>query len=402
MRNFESYGIQAVTALIAVALFGGVIIAVVNGWARRTDFSALYTAGYMVAHGDGRRLYDLREQQVVEAELLRRPGFLRIIHPPFEAVLLAPLSWLPYEQAYAVWGALNTFVWLFWACLVRPHVPVPERNLEYLLLCVSFLPAWVALLEGQTSLVLLLLFTLTFVSLKQNKQFRAGAFLALGLFRFQLILPFALICLLRREWRMIRGFTVVALGLGVLSIAAVGPSGVADYSTLLSHMALHAADPVYAVIVQSMPCVRGFFAITMSTHFSAIWIGATIAAFSAFLILFAAWWWKRQDQRLGLASLSQTFSVAVLVCMMTAFHFYIYDLTIALLPLLLIIGHSHRQSSWSRCNVIAAILFFPGTYVLLLASDRMYMLFPVLVAFFLAAVLLRSTPLSGSVGGDRC
>ena len=33
-------------------------------------------------------------------------------HPPFEALLMAPLGALPYKTAYLIWGLVNVVIWL--------------------------------------------------------------------------------------------------------------------------------------------------------------------------------------------------------------------------------------------------------------------------------------------------
>lgn len=43
-------------------------------------------------------------------------------------------------------------------------------------------------------------------------------FLGLGLPKFQPVLPFALICLLRATWKLIEGFALVGPSLAVLSV----------------------------------------------------------------------------------------------------------------------------------------------------------------------------------------
>lgn len=60
-------------------------------------------------------------------------------------------------------------------------------------------------MQGQTTVLLLILFSLTYVSLKQSQDLRAGFFLGLGLFKFPVVFPFAIICLLRRKWKMLAG-----------------------------------------------------------------------------------------------------------------------------------------------------------------------------------------------------
>ena len=170
------------------------------------DFLAMYAAGSLVHQGHGAQLYDLQAQARMEAPLVKHQGLVLIVHPPFEAVAFAPFTALPFAAAYILWGVVNILLWLLFAHLARRFAPVPRQPFRYLLLCFGFLPLWLALMKGQTISLLIVLYCLTFLSLQKGHDFRAGAFLGLGLFRFQLVLPFALVCLLRKKWRMVAGF----------------------------------------------------------------------------------------------------------------------------------------------------------------------------------------------------
>jgi len=85
------------------------------------------------------------------------------------------------------------------------------------------------------------------------------------------------------------------------------------------------------------------------------------------------------------------FAAALTVSVVTAPHLYIYDLTLMLLAMLLVIG----SSQWSEESVqrriligIMVILYIPPVYLLLLKWQVMYLLAPALVAFALAAMSL--------------
>jgi len=45
-----------------------------------------------------------------------------------------------------------------------------------------------------------------FVSLKRGRLFLAGALLGLGLFRFHIVVPLMLLFVVRKQWKVIRGF----------------------------------------------------------------------------------------------------------------------------------------------------------------------------------------------------
>src|SRR5207247_1272300 len=73
-------------------------------------------------------------------------------HPPFEALLLAPLMHLPYALLYALWVllaalAVGASLWLLASAL---PVPAPARWALIVVAC-SFNPLHRALWSGQTS-----------------------------------------------------------------------------------------------------------------------------------------------------------------------------------------------------------------------------------------------------------
>ncbi len=79
-----------------------------------------------------------------------------------------------------------------------------------LVIFLTFAPTMDCLLIGQDSVLVLLVYTLVFVALKRNREFAAGCLLACGLFKFHLVLPFAIIFLLRRRWSFVLGFSTIA------------------------------------------------------------------------------------------------------------------------------------------------------------------------------------------------
>src|SRR5205823_3033575 len=127
-------------------------------------------------------------------------------HPPFEALLLSPLAALPFRTAYMLWGFFNAAVWLTLMFVLRPYLPWPREDLAYICLWFLFAPVGVALFQGQSSILLLAFYAITFISLQQVKQFSAGIWLGLGLLKLQLVLPFAFIFFVRRKWRFLAGF----------------------------------------------------------------------------------------------------------------------------------------------------------------------------------------------------
>jgi len=385
--------VQIALGLTAALLFVVVILltAVLDG-ARRFDFSSFYAAGLIIRQGNGPRLYDLGEQARVERQLFNREGLLIYLHPPFEALGFAVLARLSYVKAYVLWGAINVLLWLLFQHLLRPHTPIPRNPIRYFWLCSLFFPFWVALFQGQTSVLLLLLFSLTFVCLKRGQDFRAGVFLGLGLGKFALVLPFALICLLRGKWRLMAGFAVAACGLGALSLMTVGSVGVRSYASLLIDTVRNPDNPAYRIIrADAMPNVKGFFATLLAGRLSTVSISGLAAAASAPLVLFVAWRWKQEDKGREGTTTGLMFAAALVVSLITAPYSFMSDLTLMLLAVLLVIGSSPWQEKSAPrvvLTVIMVVLYCPPVYILLLDRQAIHILVPVLAAFALAAISL--------------
>jgi hypothetical protein len=359
----------------------------------KTDFSVTYIGASLVHQGNGARLYDLRTQANLKARLFTRAEPLIYEHPPFEALLLSPLAALPYKTAYLIWGFINVAIWLALPLLLRPYAPVPRDELGYFVLWFLFAPLGVALYQGQSSLVLLLLYALTFVSLKNGRDARAGLLLGLGLFKFQFVLPFALIFLLRRKWNFLAGFALSGLGLGLLSLAAVGWQGMVNYVHLLLNVAGHPDNVSYGNPV-GMATVQGFIYAILGGRAGGRAISMVVAAASALLIAIAARRWPRENSAGSEAAFDLKFAVAVAFSLVTGFHMFAHDLSPLMLAMFLVAAHipTHgrpalRAALWTTL----VLLWIPPLHFLLLAWHRVYLLFPVLMAFAFAALQLASS-----------
>jgi len=375
--------VQIALGLTAALLFFFIILSAEFMNPRGFDFACFYSGGLIVREGNASRLYDLGEQARVQRQELNRDNFLIDNHPPFEALLFAALASLSFVKAYIFWGAINVLLWLFSQYLLWSHTSISRHSHLCFLLCFLFFPFWFALIIGHTTLLLLFLFTLTFVCLQRGQDFSAGVFLGLGLFKFPVVIPFALICFLRGKWKLMAGFTVTAFLLGVLSVIAVGTAGVRSYVNLLTDIISNPNKPAYISMRawKQMPTFRGFFATVLTGRPVPLQIGV-LAAVSASLIIFVAWQWRRQDQRPGGNALELMFAAALTVSVVTSPHLYIYDLTLMLLPMLLVIGSSQWSGESVQRRILIAImviLYIPPVYLLLLRWHAMYLLAPALV-----------------------
>lgn len=364
----------------------------------KTDFSVTYIGSRMVYLGMGSKLYDVEEQQKLKSSLLKNAGPLIYEHPPFEALLLAPLGALPYKTAYLLWGLINVVIWLSLPCLLRPYAPVPRDDLGYIVLWFLFAPLGIALFQGQSSLVLLLLYAVALIHLKHHHEQASGFYLGLGLFKFQFVLPFALIFLLRRKWRFIAGFAFSAAVLTVLSYIAVGWTGILSYIKLMAAVSSHPANVSYGSATD-MATLQGFVHAVLKNSVDEVMIRTSVAMISLFLIALTAWYWQRSER--GASSFDLIFSAAIVVSLVTGFHMFAHDLSPLLLAMFLVMPQIPKQGSaalrvllWSTL----VLLWAPPLYFILIARHCMYLLFPLLMVF--GAVTLKLAVEAGSDHAD--
>lgn len=392
---------------LAVLLVGATLWSGLGPQVEHTDFSMTYIGASMVHLGHGARLYDFQEQIALRQSTFKQPSPLLFEHPPFEALIFSPLAALPYRDAYLVWALLNTIIWLSLPLLLRPYAPAPHENLGYLALWLLFAPLGVALFQGQSSLALLLLYTLCFVHLKRGRGLAAGLCLGLGLFKFQFVLPFALIFLLRRKWRFLTGFALSAAFLGVLSLVAVGWRGVLSY---IRFLAIIAGDPHNASYGNAigMATAQGFFNAILRRYVPANVISVFVAAVSLGLVGFTVWCWQRLTGSEACAgshpegrheprpeSEDLMFAAAVAVSLAAGFHMFTHDFSPLVLSLFLVAAHLPGRNRRALRYALGAVLFLfwsPPFFFVLLARHSGYALFPLLLVFALGTLRLAATP----------
>src|SRR5206468_3433633 len=136
-----------------------------------------------------------------EHRLVPIPTHLPANHLAYEHLLFAPLSLLTYRTAYLVFFALNIVLVVLTIKLLGPSGRTLSERWRFFVPCVvvAFFPIWRALLQGQDSILLLTLLAEAMYVLEERPVL-AGLLVGAGLFKFQIVLPVALLFLLWRQW----------------------------------------------------------------------------------------------------------------------------------------------------------------------------------------------------------
>ena len=394
---------------VAVFLLAMAAAHIVVAWQQREkitqgygDFSSLYTSGWMVRRGMGSRIYDLHAQWRVQQELFLhveiRQGPMPFIRPPFESLLFVPFSYLTYPVALAAWSALK-FVLLWFALKILPHEgPFLRAYPAWFetLLCLGFFPVYLDFFQGQDGVVLLLLFALALRSLNSHRDGRAGVFLALGLFKFHLVIPLVLVLMLTGRRRVLTGFVPTGMTLIGLSWLIAGTGVFRSYPVYL--LELNRAVGAGMVTAQSMTNLRGMLTVwtgRMPYPGPVHWMLLPIA-------IGALWYTARiWSNRTGNPPLVLGYSLAIVTAILTSYYAHLYDLTLLLIPISLVGGSLIRYPSWTRVAsglVLRAafilVLCTPLYWVLLIYGDRPYLLcLPLMLLAWGLAATLRNLPL---------
>jgi len=346
------------------------------------DFTIFYTAGKILSRGQGAYLYDnalqFRTQQEFAPYTAIRKGPLPYNHVPVEAVIFVPFTKLPYFQAYVLWDLFSLLVLGAALFVLRPHLAALRSQpvLLGVLLALAFFPVFVALVQGQDVMVLLLLFALTYCALKRNASFAAGCWLGLGLFRFTLVLPLALILARRSPLRLLGGFALAGSLMAAGSAMVVGWKATLLYPSYVLRVERLWVGPVTAV---DMPNLRGLIQTALSgSVFPWVIPGLTVALSVALLWSCSTRWKLSSDD----AQFDLSFSLALIAAVLASYHAYTHDWSVLLIPVLLIANYCRMRPT--RCGWAMTAPMF----VSFLSPLYALFLFRMKLACFLAIVPL--------------
>ena len=199
------------------------------------DFTFYYAAARLgLAHGWD-HLYDLKLQQAQLDAIgsgITVAQLARFVSPPPLAWLVVPLTLLPYQVAYWTWSAL-----LVGALALAWRLAAPgngRARVIFLVAAVGWLPVIYGLQLGQPALFVAAAVAASYVLLRRNLDWSAGAVLAVLILKPQLAILVPAALLVTGRWRAFLASALVLGALAIASVVALGPTGVSDYEGILS------------------------------------------------------------------------------------------------------------------------------------------------------------------------
>ena len=324
--------------------------------ALQSDLRVPYTAGYMLRSGQARDIYNfpvVRRNQ--DERVARDGGAVPFLHPAYEVLAFVPLSFLPYRAAYLVWAGINFAVlgltyFSLRPCLAGLSAVGPDWIPPALLL--GFMPVAFTILAGQDSLLLLLILVLTYRRIGSN-ELQAGMLFALGMFRFQVLLPIVILFLVWRSFRFVAGWALGSAAVLSISVAITGLNAQVQHARLLQQM----ANVSIWLLLRRMPNLRGLFA--------ALDFGMVPLVLVSLCVLLAA---AAVGAR---CKAPQRLLLAISVSALATYYLFLHDLSVLALPLLVTLSDRLSRRDWPLAALASAAL--SGFAVLWFASDRFYL-----------------------------
>lgn len=367
MNNFtlsrRHFWLVALCCLLPV--WGVLSMASQMGWPRYlegADIRPYYTGGALVANGQGAQLYDLGAQWLCQKRyfpgLSTQSQLLPFIAPPFVAAPMAILAHFSVRTAFLIWLGVNWILLSVFTTFVIEELKPRGRKAQLvaLVLCSTCAPVFVTLMQGQWAIVLALSSLFSWRALRLGRDFSGGMWLALWVFKPQLLLLPIAILLWKFRARALLGFATGAAFLGAVSLAIVGFGGLKTYLSLLREASSWQLK--YGVNAKAMFTWSGLLA-NFDAHFL-WWPGVLIFV----AVLFASWrgaWKKSENQSstrwaenensassVETSSFNLRWAMTLIAALFCSPYLYYHDLTLLLVPLLLAAQASQnaRHNKW--------------------------------------------------------
>jgi hypothetical protein len=333
------------------------------------DFVVYWATGQQLIHHANP--YDIDAMMRIErgAGLPTGYGVLFMRNPPWALPLALPLGLLGVRSGALVWSLLLLgCLWLSVRMVWQMH---GRSNKLLNLLGLSFAPALVCLLVGQTSLFALLGLVL-FLRLHGTRPFLAGMALWLCALKPHLFLAFGVVLL---AWVIVHGCYKVLLGaataLGASCAASwmIDPTAWADYSHMMR---------TYGIEKEFIPCWSVVLRLWVSPQ--AIWLQYLLPVLGCGWAL--AYFWKRRHAwdwvRDG--------GVLVLVSILSAPYCWVFDQAVAV-PALLQGAYRCRSRALLVFLALASVAIEAGLVSGVKLPSALYLwTAPVWLAWFLLAM----------------
>jgi hypothetical protein len=362
----------------------------IRGNLQGPDFFSFYSAAKLYVERGGSAVYDLVLQRQMQLQVTGEPAgrfiVLPYFHPPYYTLLIAPLAYLSYRQAYIAMAVFNVVLAAaLVVILVQSSLRVHGRAaIVAAALIAGFFPLFVTILQGQSDLVVLVPLAAAYVAWSRGRHGWAGIFSALALAKPQLLLLIPVLFIARRAWRALAGFAGVIAAMGLVSFAGFGFSPVLGYLSSVGAWAIGGSLPTNGQLVYTDTAVYSLRNILQ------VLPGGGMAALVILLFLLAlvalSLSWRPDKARLD-------FALAIAASLVLSPHQNVHDLALLVIPGFALADLALAGSlRWPRAATVVLVLSYAAMNLALAFSLWSAALGALAVAAYLAVERLAVRP----------
>jgi hypothetical protein len=316
--NLYGYGLAIVYAAALIHFYlAGAWIVDASGSPLYGDFTDGWVAESHALNADASQLYDSNKFVKIQEELLGARDYFypNWPYPPTLFLILAPLSTLPYLNAFLIWDVVTLL-----GCLIAVYLIV-RRSAAIAVVLASPFTAW-NFLAGQNGFLTASLLGAALHFL-EKRPVVAGAVFGCLTYKPQFAILFPIALVASRQWRAVASAGVAAAVLAVASIALFGAGAWAAFpNVLIEQGKLNlAAGPD-----SNWGYLQTVYGMIRNLHGAAItaWLFQGLTTLAAAVIVWILW---RSPARYPLKA--ATLSAAVLIATPYAFA---YDMAALAIP----------------------------------------------------------------------
>lgn len=193
---------------------------------RSFDFMTYYSSFRLVLDGHAGQVYDLHTLGHAEASVIGAAySVIPYLYPPYFALIFAPLAVLPFGLSFLFWLVFNCVLLSLSLYFLQTYAHLSGRAATaFRVAAISFLPVFLTLILGQSSILLLACLTVALVSLRSGRDTLAGVMLAFAILKPPYAAAVVLVLLARGQWRALYAFAIATFSLLAAPIPIFGLS----------------------------------------------------------------------------------------------------------------------------------------------------------------------------------
>jgi hypothetical protein len=305
------------------------------------DYPAFYSAGHIVLDTTGKRLYTYKDEEAIQKELFPQGfrgwgGAKPFPYPAFFALLYYPFSLVNYRLSLRLHTLLMILVIILATWLLAREHPHPGGYRIAASVAMLYAPMLAAIIGGQNTPITFLLYVAVWKAESSGRDWLAGLFLGLMLFKPQFAIPLMGLHLLSGRYRTVTMSIVVAAGLYLIGAVTYGPHWIGDwfpYASWVSGIAMRIDTPGFYSV-----CWLGFLQAFLGVDSRMALILGYALSLATVGLISIVWYQGRHDP-----DLSARFGLAPVALILMSPHAVYYDLGVLLFTYAMCLARKKRS-----------------------------------------------------------